>query len=139
MLNIEKYKDELIKRYRDGLCPLSKVVENVISKEDPEAYRRLCANRILTTDVIIEWLASEYVEPLLNKQELEYLAGVISPFKDRVNYIYKKELTKHGSITIVYDETIYLQLPTFKAGEMYRGMEANRKYTLEELGLCKLS
>lgn len=28
-----------------------------------------------------------------------------------------------------------LMLPTFKAGTMYTGMELNKEYTLEELGL----
>lgn len=71
---------------------------------------------------------------ILDDAEKRYLAGVIRPFRDRVQYIKK--------IDGACEEYIYIQLnkdwtilPRFKEGTMYKGMEPGHKYTLEELGL----
>ena len=71
---------------------------------------------------------------ILDEAEREYLSAVIKPFRDKVEYITKKPL--------VYKEYIYIHiyadnimLPRFKTGAMYKGMEKNKNYSLEELGL----
>ena len=77
---------------------------------------------------------------ILNEKEKEYLSNVIKPFRDRVNYIIKTENSLGEYIAInsrVYtgwrlDVTL---LPEFEKGSMYKGMEINKRYNLEELGL----
>ena len=76
----------------------------------------------------------------LNEKEKEYLSNVIKPFRDRVNYIFKTENSLGEYIAInsrVYtgwrlDVTL---LPEFEKGSMYKGMEINKRYNLEELEL----
>lgn len=75
-------------------------------------------------------------KPILDQKEEEYLSYVIKPFKKDVISITKYRCTDS------LEEYIYIKtrnaftcLPYFKEGVMYKGMKANRKYTLEELGL----
>ena len=71
---------------------------------------------------------------ILDDIEKEYLRAVIRPFRDRVKYIekcggYERDYIKIG----VKGEPIVF--PFFKKNTMYKGMEQNKGYTLEELGL----
>lgn len=73
---------------------------------------------------------------ILDEVEKEYLSSVIKPFRDRVKYIKKRNYTSSKEylvISFVTLETIYL--PCFDKGIMYKGMEQEKRYTLEELGL----
>lgn len=90
----------------------------------------------------------EYREPILTDKEKEYLQAVIKPFRDRLHCIRKVgvddgrqfisiEVEKHNHKD---DDDEYFQyedieFPYFDGGTMYANMEADRKYTLEELGL----
>ena len=78
----------------------------------------------------------ERKEEILDKTEKRYLASVIKPFRDKVKYIYKRQEwnTNKEFIHISLKED-KLDLPYFKKGTMYKGMETDRNYTLEELEL----
>ena len=78
----------------------------------------------------------ERKEEVLDATEKKYLAGVIRPFRDKVKYIYKGQVWSNNRefINIILKEDT-LDLPYFKKGTMYKGMETGRNYTLEELGL----
>lgn len=77
------------------------------------------------------------VPDILDNVEKRYLSAVIRPFRKRVDSImkisdplsYDKEY-----IFIKLDEDSF-SLPYFKIGTMYQGMELEKVYTLEELGL----
>ena len=78
-------------------------------------------------------------KPILTNAEKRYLSNVIEPFRDRVNYIIKTENSLGEYITIY--SRLYtgwrpdVLLPEFEKGTMYKGMEINKRYNLEELGL----
>lgn len=83
------------------------------------------------------WLEQEYKPPILDDIEKAYLSSVIKPFRKRIEYIEKTDnYYVNGKqflcITLADD---YCCLPFFKKDTMYKGMEANKRYTLEELGL----
>lgn len=89
--------------------------------------------------IMDEFLEQKINIGILDKVEKEYLSTVIKPFRDKVDFI-----TKYSDIyTHVSEEYIVIDtncgddiiFPNFKKGTMYEGMEANKKYTLEELGL----
>ena len=94
-------------------------------------------------DFSADWW-EEYKEPVLDEEEKKYLSAVIKPFRDRVIYIKKLDVYLGCN---KYDEYILgelgnkddvidtFALPYFPKGTMYKGMETNKKYTLEELGL----
>ena len=74
-------------------------------------------------------------EEILDIEEKEYLGNLIKPFRNRVCFIKKigGYTTKQYITIVLKDENI--EMPYFKANSMYKGMEQNKEYTLEELGL----
>ena len=77
---------------------------------------------------------------ILTDSEKRYLSNVIEPFRDRVKYITKTEnslgeyIAIHSRLYIGWRSDVTL-LPEFERGAMYKGMEMNKRYNLEELGL----
>lgn len=77
-------------------------------------------------------------EKILDETEKKYLVAVIKPFRNNITYITKR-------VKICNSQNCYLMislknydtanLPDFKRDSMYKGMEADRRYSLEELGL----
>lgn len=84
-----------------------------------------------------------YHEPILTDKEKEYLGNVIRPFRDRLVCIKKvgDSTNSFEYITIRIASSAYINswsdidFPYFKTKSMYKGMKANKEYTLEELGL----
>lgn len=79
----------------------------------------------------------ERKEEILDETEKKYLTEVIRPFRKRIQFIQKKkEITEiNPYIRIVCEDNDKLVFPYITDNSMYKGMESNRKYTLEELGL----
>lgn len=83
----------------------------------------------------------EEVKDILDSGEKEYLSNVIKPFKHKVKRIRKSEICDNKDNQIkeyieIHIENDYpINLPNFKKNTMYRNMEPNKEYTLEELGL----
>lgn len=94
-------------------------------------------NKEMFSDKFLDQEINITVPDILDDVEKRYLSVVIRPFRKRVDYImkisdplgYEKEY-----IFIKLDEDSF-SLPYFTAGTMYQGMELERAYTLEELGL----
>lgn len=75
-------------------------------------------------------------EEILDEVEKRYLSNVIRPFRDRVSGITKiLDSSKDEYISIHICNECDLDFPNFKANTLYKGMEINKFYTLEELGL----
>ena len=102
-------------------------VENYY-KDLPDTYS---GKLVIEKGQVIE---KEDKREILDEVEKEYLRAVIKPFRKRINYI--KKCTYFGTeyINLDLDDDATF-LPNFKEGKMYKGMIANKKYTLEELGL----
>lgn len=83
----------------------------------------------------LEWLEEEYKPKILEEKEKEYLAAVIKPFRKRIKYIEKINNTNSDQFISISLANDYCGLPNFNKGTMYKGMELNKHYTLEELGL----
>lgn len=88
----------------------------------------------------VYWLETIYErKEILDKKEKEYLSAVIKPFRNKIKFIRKSEtVSKKEFIVIEYEDSAYPNrafLPTFRPNEMYRGMQLEKEYDLEELGL----
>lgn len=84
------------------------------------------------------WLEEEYVPDILTEKEKAYLSAVIKPFRKDIEYIEKFKSNYVGKeyiYIVMKKDDDYCKLPRFFKGTMYKGMEANREYTLKELGL----
>lgn len=80
----------------------------------------------------------EEVKDILTAKEKEYLSNIIKPFRDKVTKIEKFEDSRDRQkkyITIYIKDDFAINLPNFKKNTMYKNMEINKVYTLEELGL----
>lgn len=80
----------------------------------------------------------EEAKEILDAEEKEYLSNIIKPFRDRVTKIEKFENSRDRQkeyITIYIKNDFSINLPNFKKNTIYKNMEINKAYTLEELGL----
>ena len=137
MLNKEKYAKEI--------AEIAVNCEGIALKDNkPISCRKIkcsdCGKHVpdygCSMKKLTEWANSEYEKSILDEAEKEYLSAVIKPFKSRVKCIAKvKSLS--GSAQFIRIELYgdYMIFPNFKVNTMYRGMELEKKYTLEELGL----
>lgn len=76
---------------------------------------------------------------ILDEVEKEYLSFVFKPFAKRIISVRKVQNSNNGYQKLVvafYDKTKMI-MPRFEYNTMYRDMELNVAYTLEELGIQK--
>ena len=90
----------------------------------------------------MKWLEEDGGEEceleILTDKEKAYLSAVIKPFRKDIEYIEKFKSNYVGKeyiYIVMKKDDDYCKLPRFFKGTMYRGMELNKRYTLEELGL----
>ena len=72
---------------------------------------------------------------ILDDVEKEYLSAVIRPFRSRIKYISKETTCIHNHYIFIDLGSDDIALPIFSNKTMYKGMEADKEYTLKELGL----
>ena len=90
MLNIEKYKDEILNEYQQRMnnntsnysdgTRMNKAIKTI-------AYKH-CGKLLHGASSPFKWLCEEYKEPpILDEVEKEYLRAVIKPFRNRIRCI----------------------------------------------------
>ena len=80
----------------------------------------------------------EKSKQILTKEEKEYLENVVRPFRKEIETIISKKVWNDIKEYIYIKLRLWanpVMLPCFDNGTMYKGMELNKEYTLEELGL----
>ena len=134
LLGVEIDKPFNIKGYAYNPCKLT--YNRMINKNNVLMYRdffELLAGRL------------EIEKPILNDSEKDYLENVLKPFKDRVVYVEKIKPGDHNyeyiGFKIIYEDhrcpNNWCYLPYFKEGTMYKNMELDKYYSLDELGIFK--
>lgn len=98
-------------------------------------------NKDIYSDKFLDQEIEIEMPDILDEAEKRYLRAVIRPFRDKVVRIKKVECSNNGyfiKIAIISELSLSRQenifLPFFQ-NEMYKEMESNKDYTLEELGL----
>lgn len=102
---------------------------NVISNRDKVNYLKKQLKQLKEEN------KKEKNKPILDDVEKEYLSAVIRPFKNRISDIVKRNFDSEKSYIVIHINSESFYFPYFKKGTMYKGMEANKEYTLKELGL----
>lgn len=140
MLNIEKYKNEIYQLVNEGddiECAIATVAgiikENSCSTHDCKECQKKC----------LEWMCSEYNEPILSDDEKEIVKPMIDTilkFGCSIIYVTKEDYVD-GSfyISISYKNNVIghkesITSPCF-TNDKFKGMEPERGYTLKELGI----
>ena len=105
-------------------------------KNETKYFGQLDPNKCYGTTFI----GSMYSPTILDDAEHKYLEGVLRPFKNQIKYISKRE----AGLGLEYlkvdykNDVVYAAswtFPYFKGGSMYKRMELNRAYLIEELDL----
>lgn len=76
----------------------------------------------------------EIEKPILDKKEKEYLENLLKPFKDKVDYVEKRNNSNRQYLDIKLKSYEHIKLPYFEKNTMYKGMEVEKQYNLKELG-----
>lgn len=110
--------------------------------QDFEAIRE---HKDIFSDKFLDKEIEFEVPDILDEKEKEYLGNVIKPFRDRVISVVKNvacTATNAAYICIFVRPNVHmvfgddtLRLPLFAKNTMYKNMQFDVEYTLEELGL----
>lgn len=109
--------------------------------DDADYYFPICEFNHLFKDVTPGNMPIRFREPILDDIELEYLKTVFKPFANRIEYVKKqqcKEMWKgmeYIKVIMTYPAGDNTCFPVFEAGTMYKDMNPDKEYTLEELGI----
>lgn len=141
MKNKEKY--DLSKLKTDSASCGGKIKRMMVYEKTSSGTKELFEKQyrplVYPYELLIDfanWLEEEYDPKILDEKEKEYLSAVIKPFRKKVKYIEKRFWTpnlEYLSIRLKNNE--FFAFPNFKKGKMYKGMEHDKYYTLEDLGL----
>ena len=101
--------------------------------EDKKHFKSLPEDFSGTIDVEKGFIVEKEI---LDEAEKEYLSAVIKPFKKKITGIVVKDfLIGEYFLSINVKGNDAIIFPCFKKGTMYKNMEIDREYTLQELGL----
>ena len=130
MLNIEKYKNIVLENL-DACSIDARLPRKFINGYCKGLNCEGCGERVL------KWLLEEAKEPVLDDVEKEYLSAVIKPFRKMIAYIVKAQDFDDGKqcIRIILQNGDGMHFPYLDDDAMYKGMEVNKEYSLEELDL----
>ncbi len=129
MLNIEKYKDEILsKKEKLSIGCASAEIAGICCDvlKCPECRKKT-----------MEWLTSEYKESILTDEEKACLKKIIKSKRDSVIYISKIAFLKgtENEFTNIVIATKGTLEAVATPSIPFEGMELEREYSLEELGL----
>lgn len=140
MLNVEKFKKEISDI---GLNTFGYTKDTGVKRcDDIHCCDCIfCVNRRCSTHKIVEWLASEYEEPLLSGDAINYLMTLILPYSlNELGTIIKINLCdelKYKLCVHLKDctFTVYFQRGT-ELCQWFDNLENGKYYNAKDLGLC---
>lgn len=139
MKNKDKYDLRLLKiiesKGKTGLDYFLKYVEIEYDGKFIKEY--VCTDKDIS-EKFFAWLEEEYKPQILTDKEKAYLSAVIKPFRKEVKCISKIYYDIVSHITYIRIDMLnrdFISFPLFEREKMYTGMECDKEYTLEELGL----
>ena len=130
--NLEYYLPELKMLVKEAYGSPKLIFTRIKLHMDPE----IKSTQDTYTGDILDWMAQPHEMSILDSKEKKYLSEVIRPFRKEVTGIVKQKdmIYCQDFITILVGED-YSSLPRFERDTMYKGMEYDKTYKPEELGL----
>lgn len=129
--NLEHYKERLKRILKEHYKDPGMIFYSIRDDIDPEIQR---TSDFFTTS-ILDWMAQEYKPEPLDYVEKKYLREVIRPFRKEVIAIKKLEVPSGREYILIILKDDGMHFPCFEKGKMYKGLELEKRYTPEELGL----
>lgn len=112
-----------------------------INKDGMFMYSGFASDWFSANHILLGVLIGKYEikKPILDDIEKGYLSEIIKPFRKQVVSICKLDSENYECIVIKYRNisgyTMTMCFPDFKKGTLYKGMEAEKRYSLNDLGL----
>ena len=136
MKNKEKYDLNTLKIEWTPLMFKKRLFTVKVKRDGSIIFSKKMKPNEIGTSAYNAWLEQEYEPKILDEKEKEYLSAVIKPFRKKVKYIEKRFWTPNLEyLGIRLKNNEFFAFPNFKKGKMYKGMEHDKYYTLEDLGL----
>ena len=135
MKNIEKYENEISQLVNEGDDLECAIATAAGIREEKPCYHQDCEG---CHKKCLEWMYSEYKEPILSDDEKEIVKAMCDVIqKCGCDVVYVRKYHKY--IGVVYKNNTtncdsILYSPYFK-DDKFKGMECEKKYYLEELGI----
>ena len=130
--NLEHYLPELKRAVQEAYGRPVQIFDTIQKNINPEIEHN---HKDYTSD-ILDWMAQEYKAEILDLAVKKYLREVIRPFRKEVNGITKlTDSLRYRDFIRIQVGDDYMRLPNFEKDKMYKGMEYNKTYKPEELGL----
>ncbi len=105
------------------------IVYNCLDEKEKEIFNKLQEKTKIKLTLEVE-------EPILDEEERKYLSGVIKPFRDRIKSIRKSSFsTGREFLRMETKDDDMMDMFPFEPNEMYKNMELNKEYNLEDLQL----
>ena len=134
MLNVEINEEFKIEGHDDNLK--FKFTENRFLQSYGDVHGWVDSISIMT---VLEGRAKiiKLPKPVLTDEEKEYLSYVIKPFREDVLKIskFKSKVLKNKEVIGFETPNGFMIFPPFEKDKMYKNMELNKGYTLDDLGL----
>ena len=134
LLGVEIGEEFKIEGHDDNLK--FKFTENCFLQSYGDVYGWVDSISIMT---VLEGRAKiiKLPKPILTDEEKEYLSYVIKPFREDVLKIskFKSKVLKNKEVIGFETPTGFMIFPPFEKDKMYKNMELNKAYTLDDLGL----
>ena len=134
MKNKEKYNLNTLKIEWSPQTFKKRLFTVKVKRDESIIFSREMTPTETGTSAYNAWLEEDYEPTILTEKEKAYLSSVIKPFKEEVETIEKASFEEDEQLQISDGDTV-MAFPCFEKGTMYKGMEAYKEYTLEELGL----
>ena len=140
MKNIEKYKKEISNLVNKGSSLECSIATVAGIREEKPCFDQVCKE---CHNKCIEWMCSEYNEPILTEEEktiVESMIYVLQKIGCTVKNVTKYDNGRDKAyIGVNYTNEITgacarMTTPWFKNNK-FKGMKADKEYTLEELGI----
>ena len=134
MLDVEINEEFKIEGHDDNLK--FKFTENCFLQSYGDVHGWVDSISIMT---VLEGRAKiiKLPKPVLTDEEKEYLSYVIKPFREDVLKIskFKSKVLKNKEVIGFETPNGFMIFPPFEKDKMYKNMELNKAYTLDDLGL----
>ena len=135
LLGVELNEDFIIKN-RIGKYKFTNDDFLIRYKNERDYY---LANRYTLLELLVGKVeAIKIPKEILSEKEKKYLSNVIRPYenKNKVESICKYRVSDSKErLSIYIKNDVGIDLPKFEKGTMFKGMELNKEYTLEDLGI----
>lgn len=129
--NLEHYKKRLKRILKEQYAHPSEIFYHIQRYIDP----KIKTSSVEYTTSILDWMAQPYERTLLDSTERAYLRDVIRPLREEVIAIEKLETYTRKEYILILFKDDGMHFPSFEKGRMYKGLELEKRYTPEELGL----